>query len=120
MGMGEPLLNYDAVIQAARILAEPCGMAIAGKAITISTVGIVPAIRRYTAERHPFRLVVSLTTADPQLRRELMPVEKTYPTADLMAAIREYSEVTGRRFILAWTMISGVNTRPEDARRWPS
>jgi 23S rRNA (adenine2503-C2)-methyltransferase len=116
MGMGEPLLNYDAVIQAARILAEPCGMAIAGKAITISTVGIVPAIRRYTAERHPFRLVVSLTTADPQLRRELMPVEKTYPTADLMAAIREYADVTGRRFILAWTMISGVNTRPEDAR----
>ena len=65
MGMGEPLLNYDAVIQAARILSEPCGMAIAGKAITISTVGIVPGIRRFTAERHPYRLVVSLTTADP-------------------------------------------------------
>ncbi|MHB8972449.1 MAG: radical SAM protein [Pirellulaceae bacterium] len=116
MGMGEPLLNYDAVIQAARILSEPCGMAIAGKAITISTVGIVPAIRRYTAERHPFRLVVSLTTADPQLRRALMPVEKMYPTVDLMAAIREYYDVTGRRLILAWTMISGVNTRPADAQ----
>ena len=116
MGMGEPMLNYDAVIQAARILAEPCGMAIAGKAITISTVGIVPGIRRFTAERHPFRLVVSLTTADPQLRRELMPVEKAYPTAELMAAIREYHDVTGRRVILAWTMISGVNTRAEDAR----
>jgi 23S rRNA (adenine2503-C2)-methyltransferase len=116
MGMGEPMLNYDAVIRAARVLSEPCGMAIAAKAITISTVGIVPAIRRFTAERHRYRLVVSLTSADPDVRRQLLPVEKTHPTAELMAAIREYYEVTGRRFILAWTMISGLNTRVEDAR----
>jgi 23S rRNA (adenine2503-C2)-methyltransferase len=116
MGMGEPLLNYDHVMQAASILREPCGMAIAGKAITISTVGIVPGIRRFTAERHSYRLVVSLTTADPVRRRELMPIEKVYPTAELMRAIREYHEATGRRVTLAWIMMAGVNTREEDAR----
>ncbi len=74
MGMGEPLLNYDAVMTAIQVLSEPCGMAIAAKAITLSTVGIIPGIRRFTAERHPARLVVSLTSADPLQRRELLPV----------------------------------------------
>ena len=117
MGMGEPLLNYDEVIRAARILSEPCGMAISGKAITISTVGIVPGIRRLTAEKYPFRLVVSLTSADPQRRRALMPVEQTHSTADLVAALREYHAATGERITLAWTLISGMNTREEDARQ---
>jgi 23S rRNA (adenine2503-C2)-methyltransferase len=116
MGMGEPMLNYDAVIQAARILSESCGMAIDGKAITISTVGIVPGIRRFTAERHKYRLVVSLTTADPRRRRELMPVEEAYPLPELIEAIREYHQSTGRRVTLAWIMMAGVNTREEDAR----
>lgn len=115
MGMGEPMLNYDCVIQAAKVLTESCGMAIGGKAITISTAGVVPGIRRFTAERHIYRLVVSLNSADPQQRRELMPVEKAYPTSELLAAMREYHEATGRRFVLAWTMISGVNTRLDDA-----
>jgi len=115
MGMGEPMLNYANAIQAANILSEPCGMAIAGKAITISTVGIVPGIRRYTAERHRFRLVVSLTSADAEVRRGLMPVEQSNPTPQLMEALREYHAATGRRVTLAWTMISGVNTRDEDA-----
>jgi 23S rRNA (adenine2503-C2)-methyltransferase len=117
MGMGEPMLNYDEVIRAARILSEPCGGAISAKAITISTAGIVPAIRRYTAERHPFRLVVSLTSADPQRRRELMPIENSFSTAELMEALRERHQVTGERITLAWTMISGVNTGEEDAKQ---
>jgi len=117
MGMGEPLLNYDEVIRAARILSEPCGGAISAKAITVSTSGITPAIRRYTAEKHPFRLVVSLTFADPQKRRELMPVEKLHPTAELMEALRERHQVTGKRIPLAWTMISGINTGEEDAKQ---
>jgi 23S rRNA (adenine2503-C2)-methyltransferase len=115
MGMGEPMLNYDRVMQAARVLTESCGMAIGGKAITISTVGVVPGIRRFTAERRIYRLVVSLNSADPRQRRELMPVERAYPTPELLAAMREYHEATGRRIVLAWTMISGINTRPEDA-----
>lgn len=117
MGMGEPMLNYDNVIQAARIFSESCGLAIGSKAITISTAGVVPGIRRFTAERHNYRLVVSLNSADPTLRRQLMPVEKAYPTADLVAAMREYCEATGRRFVIAWTMMAGVNTRQEDARQ---
>lgn len=116
MGMGEPLLNCDAVFRAARILAEPSGMAIAAKAITISTVGIVPGIRRFTAERLPYRLIVSLTSADTAQRRALLPVEQVYPTAELMQAIREYHAATGRRVTLAWIMISGVNTRERDAQ----
>ncbi len=115
MGMGEPMLNYANVMQAANILSESCGMAISGKAITISTVGIVPGIRRFTAERHRFRLVVSLTSADPELRRQLMPIEQTYPTPQLFDAIREYHEATRRRVTLAWIMMSGVNTREKDA-----
>jgi 23S rRNA (adenine2503-C2)-methyltransferase len=117
MGMGEPMLNYNAVIQAASILSEPCGMAIAAKAITVSTVGIVHGIRRFTAERRPYRLVVSLTTADPVLRSRLMPVERAHPTEELFHALREYHEATGRRVILAWTMMAGINTREEDAAR---
>jgi 23S rRNA (adenine2503-C2)-methyltransferase len=115
MGMGEPLLNYEAVMQAARIMSEPCGLAIAGKAITISTVGIVPALRRFTAERHSYRLVISLTSADPDQRRALMPVEQAYPTSELMQALREYHAATGRRVVIAWTMMAGVNTREADA-----
>jgi 23S rRNA (adenine2503-C2)-methyltransferase len=117
MGMGEPLLNYERVMQAARVLCEPCGAAIAGKAITISTVGIVPGIRRFTAERRPYRLVVSLVSADPVQRRALMPVERAYPTGELVAALREYHQATGRRAVLAWIMIAGVNTREADARQ---
>ena len=116
MGMGEPLLNYERVIRAAKILSEPCGLAIAGKSITLSTAGIVPGIRRFTAEGHPFRLVVSLTSAEPDQRRALMPIENRYPLAELMEAMRAYQVASGRRVTLAWTMIAGVNTRREDAQ----
>ncbi len=115
MGMGEPLLNYEAVVRAARILSEPCGMAISAKAISLSTAGVAPGIRRFAAEKLPFRLVVSLTSADPARRREVMPVEEAHPLPELMAAIREYHAASGRRVTLAWTMISGFNTREEDA-----
>ena len=117
MGMGEPLLNYDIVIRAARILSEPCAMAISGKAITISTAGIVAGIRRFTAEGHPYRLVVSLSFADPAVRRAWMPVEADNPTSELIEALRAYHAATGRRVTLAWTMLAGVNTRAEDARQ---
>lgn len=117
MGMGEPFLNYDRVMRAAAVLCEPCGLAIDARAITISTVGIVPMIRRFTAERRPYRLIVSLTTADPTLRRELVPVEATHPLPELMEALRDYHRATRKRVTLAWTLMSGVNTSREDARR---
>jgi len=75
MGMGEPLLNYENVIRAARILSDPAGPAIAAKAISISTAGVLPAIRRFTAEGHHFRLILSVGAPTPEERRRLMPIE---------------------------------------------
>src|SRR5262245_44949075 len=116
MGMGEPMLNYDRVMRACEVMSDPCGLAIEGRAITISTVGIVPAIRRFTAEMRPYRLIVSLTAATSEKRRSLFPVENVHPLDELMAAVREYQEATGNRMNLAWTMLSGINTSPEDAK----
>jgi 23S rRNA (adenine2503-C2)-methyltransferase len=117
MGMGEAFLNYDAALTAARILSEPSGLAIAARAISFSTVGIVPAIRRFTAERQPYRLVVSLTSADTARRRRILPVEAAYPLAELRAALGDYCAASGERVTLAWTLIAGFNTRPDDARQ---
>jgi 23S rRNA (adenine2503-C2)-methyltransferase len=117
MGMGEPLLNYDRVMKAAEILCEPTGGAIDARAITISTVGIVPMIHRFTAERRPYRLIVSLTSIDPEKRRQLLPLEDIHPLPELMAAVREYQAASGNRMTLAWTLLSGINTRWEDARQ---
>lgn len=115
MGMGEPMLNYDEVVRAARILSEPCGMALPAKAISLSTVGVVPGIRRFTADQLPFRLVISLASADPSRRLSMLPAEQSWPLPELMEAIRDYHRASGRRVTLAWTMISGFNVRAEDA-----
>jgi 23S rRNA (adenine2503-C2)-methyltransferase len=82
---------------------------------SISTAGIVPGIRRFTAERRRYQLIVSLTIADPARRRELMPVEQWHPTTELIAALREYHAATRRRATIAWIMMSGVNTTERDA-----
>ncbi|MFN9373182.1 MAG: 23S rRNA (adenine(2503)-C(2))-methyltransferase RlmN [Planctomycetaceae bacterium] len=116
MGMGEPMLNYDRVIRAARIFSEPCGLAISAKAITISTVGVVPGIRRLTREGHAYRLIVSLTSANSATRQKLLPIEKQFPLTELMDAVREYQAATRRRVTLAWTLLSGINTSRQDAR----
>lgn len=117
MGMGEPFLNYDNVIRAARILSDPAGGAIAAKAISISTAGIVPAIRRFTAEGHHFRLIVSLGAPTSPARRSLMPIEARWPLPELMEAVRGYAETTGQRVTIAYVAIGGVNTTPEHARQ---
>ena len=117
MGMGEPLLNYDQVVKAARIFADPSGLAISGRAITISTAGVVPAIRRFTQDRLPFRLAVSLTAGSSEKRRRLMPVEETWPIEELIAAVREHAEVTRSRVMLEYVAIRGVNCGRDDAAR---
>lgn len=109
MGQGEPFHNYDAVIQAARILSHPNGGAIAQKAITISTVGLVPQIRRYTAEGHRYRLIVSIHSADPDKRRRLLPVAGRHDLDDLLAAVAAHARATGQPVPLAWTLMGGVN-----------
>lgn len=116
-GMGEPLLNYDNVIRAARILSDPAGLAISGKSITLSTAGVVPMIRRFTEERHPFRLVFSLGAPTTLDRQVLMPIERRWPLPELMAAIRAHAEATRQRVTLAYVAIGGVNLSVEHARR---
>ena len=114
MGQGEPFQNYDAVLDAAYALCDPAGARIDARRISISTAGIVPAIRRYTAEGHKFRLCVSLNAAIPEKRAWLMPVEKGFPLDELVDAIREHAERRGR-VTLEYVMIAGVNTGEEDA-----
>lgn len=114
MGQGEPLMNYDAVIQAARVLSEPCGGCIAARAISISTVGFPDVIRRYTREGHHFRLIVSLNSAIPSRRRELMPVAGRVPLEELAAAIREHDVASPGRQTVGWVLLSGVNTGPAE------
>ena len=107
MGMGEPMLNYDAVIKAAQICSNPSGLGISAQDITISTAGIVPGIRRFTAEGHKFRLAVSLSSARPERRIELMPIERKYATAELVDAIRAHAEASGERVTVAYVMLGG-------------
>ena len=116
MGMGEPFLNYENVIRAARILCDPAGPAISAKAISISTAGVLPAIRRFTAEGHHFRLILSLGAPTAVERRVLMPIEDRWPVVDVLAAVRDHAEARGVRAMLAYVVIGGVNTSPAHAR----
>ncbi|HEY4392989.1 MAG TPA: radical SAM protein [Polyangia bacterium] len=117
MGMGEPLLNYENVIRAARILSDPAGPAIAAKAISISTAGVLPAIRRLTAEGHRFRLILSLGAPTAQDRRRLMPIEDRWPLTEVLGAVREHAAARGVRATLAYVVIGGgVNATPAHAR----
>ena len=116
MGMGEPFLNYDEVIQAARILSHPCGGSIDAKSITISTAGIVPQIRRYTEEGHKFRLAVSLTQATPKKRLPLMPIEAKHATRELVDALHDHARTRRTRVLVEYVLLGGVNDAPDDAR----
>ncbi|HET8775413.1 MAG TPA: radical SAM protein, partial [Thermoanaerobaculia bacterium] len=109
-GQGEPLHNYDEVMRAAEILSDPCGGRIASEAITISTVGLVPAIRRFTREGRPHRLIVSLTSAVDARRRALVPLAAAWPVAELASAIRAYQHARGGRVTIAWVVLGGINT----------
>jgi 23S rRNA (adenine2503-C2)-methyltransferase len=115
MGQGEPFLNYDRVIAAAGILCDPSAFAIDARAITISTAGVVPAIRRFTAEGWKYRLAISLTSAIEAKRERLMPVERTWPLGDLLAAARDHVAAAGGRMMLEYVTISGQNVGQEDA-----
>lgn len=109
-GQGEPLHNYAAVMRAAEILSHPCGGRINAKAITISTVGLVPAIHRYAAERRPYRLIVSLTSAIDDRRRALVPAASAWPVSELADAVRTYQRAAGGRVTIAWVVLGGINT----------
>ncbi|HZD22610.1 MAG TPA: 23S rRNA (adenine(2503)-C(2))-methyltransferase RlmN [Acidimicrobiia bacterium] len=113
MGMGEPLANFDRVREAIRRMIEVMG--ISARSITVSTVGLVPGIRRLAAEPWPVYLAVSLHAADDELRTSLVPINKRYPIAELEKAAREYFEKKRRRISIEWTMMEGVNDTLDQA-----
>ncbi len=117
MGMGEPLHNYDAVMQALKIVADDRGIGIAGSRITVSTVGIVPEILRFAREGQPYNLAVSLHATTDEERSALVPVNQRWPISELLAACRSFSNSTGKRVFFGWTLIDGKNDRPEHARQ---
>ncbi len=117
MGMGEPFHNYEATLEAIDRMNDPQGFALGARHFTISTVGLVPAIRRFAAERRQVNLAISLHAADDELRRSMLPVDRKYPIAQVMEAAREYVEQTHRRITFEWALINEVNDTPEQAAR---
>jgi 23S rRNA (adenine2503-C2)-methyltransferase len=115
MGMGEPLLNYDAVWQAIETWNDHQGFDLGARRITLSTAGIVPGIRRLAQESLQVGLAVSLHAADDALRDRLVPVNRRYPLADLLVACRDYVAQTGRRITIEVALIDGVNDDVEQA-----
>lgn len=113
MGMGEPFANYDNVWGAVARLHDDVGLS--ARHLTVSTVGIVPGIRRLATEALPVNLAVSLHAADDALRDELVPINRRYPLDVLMAACAEYLDARNRRLSFEWALIEGVNDRPVDA-----
>lgn len=113
MGMGEPLANYDRTWAAVTRLHDDLGLG--ARHLTVSTVGLVPGIRRLTAESLPVNLAVSLHAANDTLRDDLVPVNRRYPLAELHAACAAYVEATHRRLSFEWALIDGVNDRAADA-----
>lgn len=115
MGMGEPFLNYDEVIKACDLISHDKGLAIGRRKITISTSGIIPAIKRFTDEKQPYKLAISLNAADDEKRSQIMPINKKYPLNELMKAARCYTSISRHRLTFEYVMIPGINDGFEDA-----
>ena len=115
MGMGEPLANWTATWGTVQTLTDPDGFGIGARRITISTVGIVPGIRRLAETGLPVRLAVSIHAADAALRASLVPISETYPLEEILDACREYQKSVGRRITFEYVLIEGVNDAPRHA-----
>jgi len=114
MGMGEPFLNFEAVLESARRLPD---LGITPRRTTISTVGWMPGLRRFVDEvEEPIRLALSIHAANPALRSELMPVNDRYPLEDVVAECRRYFELRRRKVFVEYVMLAGVNDSAEHAR----
>jgi 23S rRNA (adenine2503-C2)-methyltransferase len=117
MGMGEPLLNLDALLPALAIASGRDGLGVSVRRITISTVGVPDGMRRLARENCQYHLAVSLHAADDQLRNKLVPSNRGFGIAAVLAAADEYFELTGRRVTFEYVLLSGVNDQPEHARQ---
>ncbi len=117
MGMGEPLANYDNVKQALGIMATDLGCGLSRRRITLSTVGLIPQIKRLFAEGVPCRLAISLNATTQKVRSYLMPISRRYPLSTLLAACRSLPLPPRERITFEYVLIQGVNDSTEDARR---
>ncbi len=117
MGMGEPFHNYEATLAAIDRLGHPDGFNMGARRFPISTVGLIPAIKRFTAEKRQIGLAISLHATQDELRTSMLPVNQRYPIKDLIQACRDYVETTGRRITFEWALIQNVNDGPDEARR---
>jgi len=114
MGMGEPLANYKSVLGAVRRFSDPVpsGLGISQRSLTVSTVGLVPAIRRLTEEKLTVRLAVSLHAPDDEARDELVPVNRRWKVAEVLDAAWDYAAATGRRISIEYALIRDINDQP--------
>jgi 23S rRNA (adenine2503-C2)-methyltransferase len=117
MGQGEPLLNFDPVMAALRILLDGKGMGISPKHVTLSTSGIVPGIEKLAAEKVRPKLAISLNASSNEQRDRIMPVNRKYPIEKLLAACRKYPLRTWEKLTFEYVLLGGFNDSPEDARR---
>ena len=117
MGQGEPLLNYDPVLAAVRLMLDPAGMGLAARHVTLSTSGIVPGIMRLGQERMRPRLAVSLNASTDAQRDAIMPINRKYPLRDLLAACRQYPLRPWERLTFEYVLLGGFNDTADDARR---
>ena len=117
MGTGEPLMNYDALIKMLRLLHEDYCLGMSYRKITISTCGVVPAIKKLRDEKIPVTLSISLHAPDDRLRSELMPINSAFDLKSLLAAGDDYAKTTGRRVTYEYILLGGVNDTEEHARR---
>jgi 23S rRNA (adenine2503-C2)-methyltransferase len=115
MGMGEPLANYTAVIESVRRIADPAGLGLSPRRITISTAGLVTRIERLAAEDLPFTLAISLHAARDELRDVLVPINRRHPLRELVPAAERFARGTGRRVSYEWVLLAGVNDTERDA-----
>jgi 23S rRNA (adenine2503-C2)-methyltransferase len=117
MGQGEPLLNFDQVMAALRILLDPQGMGISPKHVTLSTSGIVPGIERLALEKVRPKLAISLNASSDEQRDRIMPVNRKYPLAMLLGACRKYPLRPWEKITFEYVLLGGFNDSPADARR---
>ena len=117
MGTGEPLDNYDALLRFIRLLTDENGLHISQRNLTVSTCGLVPQMLKLADEQLQITLALSLHASSDEKRKELMPVANKYSIAELMEACRYYFEKTKRRITFEYSLVGGVNDRPEDAER---
>lgn len=116
MGMGEPFHNYDATMKAMDILNHPQGFNLGARRITVSTVGLIPMIERFTRERRKNMLAVSLHAATQELREKIVPISTRYPLDALIEACKKYCEQSGRRITFEWALIKDLNDGLDQAQ----